>query len=129
MSVAHIKGNAGEFSVGFSTPTLERFFDRDSLKRDKARHRYKHTIEPALTYRYVTGVNHFANFVHFDSEATLTHTSEREYWITPRPFRKAVDHLPQELDSLRILQKLYIHPHFSRAIFAAQRNVFQSYDC
>jgi LPS-assembly protein len=128
VSVASIKRNTGEFTVEFRPPTLERFFDRTSLKKDKTRHRYKHTIEPALTYRYVTGVNRFADFVHFDSDTTLTNTSEVEYGITQRLFRKDGDGQPQELISWRIVQKHYFDPTFGGAIVDGQRNVFQALD-
>jgi LPS-assembly protein len=128
ISVASIKRNTGEFTVEFRPPTLERFFDRTSLKKDKTRHRYKHTIEPALTYRYVTGVNRFANFIHFDSDATLTNTSELEYGIMQRLFRKDGDGQPQELISWRIVQKHYFDPTFGGAIVDGQRNVFQALD-
>ena len=128
ISVSSIKRNTGEFTVELRPPTLERFFDRTSLKKDKARHRYKHTIEPTLTYRYVTGVNHFADFIHFDSDATLTNTSEVEYGITQRLFRKDGDDQPQELISWRIVQKHYFDPTFGGAIVNGQRNVFQALD-
>jgi LPS-assembly protein len=125
---ASIKRNTGEFTVELLPPTLERFFDRTSLKKNKSRHRYKHTIEPAVTYRYVTGVNHFADFVHFDSDATLTDTSEVEYGLTQRLFRKDGDGQPQELISWRIVQKHYFDPTFGGAIVNGQRNVFQALD-
>jgi LPS-assembly protein len=128
VSVASIKRNTGEFSVELRPPALERFFDRNSLKKDKTRHRYKHTIEPALTYRYVTGVNRFADFIHFDSDATLTNTSEVEYGITQRLSRKDGDGQPQELVSWRIVQKHYFDPTFGGAILDGQRNVFQALD-
>src|SRR6266436_5390327 len=128
VSVASIKRNTGEFAVELRPPILERFFDRTSLKRDKARHRYKHIVEPALTYRYVTGVNRFADFIHFDSDATLTNTSEVEYGITQRLFRKDGDDQPQELISWRIAQKHYFDPTFGGAIVNGQRNVFQALD-
>jgi len=128
VSVASIKRNTGEFTVELRPPTLERFFDRNSLKKDKTRHRYKHTIEPALTYRYVTGVNHFADFIQFDSDSTLTNTSEIEYGVTQRLFRKDGDGQPQELISWRIVQKHYFDPTFGGAIVDGQRNVFQSLD-
>src|SRR2546427_4023009 len=51
--------NTGEFSVDLRPPSLERFFGRSLPKKDRPRRRYKHTIEPAITYRYVTGVNNF----------------------------------------------------------------------
>jgi LPS-assembly protein len=125
---APIYRNTGEFTVEFRPPTLERFFDRTSLKKDKMRRRYKHTIEPALTYRYVTGVNHFADFIRFDSDSTLTDTSEVEYGFTQRLFRKDGDGQPQELISWRIVQKHYFDPTFGGAIVSGQRNVFQALD-
>ncbi len=123
-----IDRNTGEFTVELRPPTLERFFDRTSLKKDKMRRRYKHTIEPALTYRYVTGVNHFADFIRFDSDATLTDTSEVEYGFTQRLFRKDGDGQPQELISWRIVQKHYFDPTFGGAIVNGQRNVFPALD-
>ncbi|HEV1994781.1 MAG TPA: LPS assembly protein LptD, partial [Candidatus Acidoferrum sp.] len=128
ISVKSIKRNTGEFTVELRPPTLERFFDRASLKKDKTRRRYKHTIEPALTYRYVTGVNHFADFIRFDSDTTLTNTSEVEYGFTQRLFRKEGDGQPQELISWRIVQKHYFDPTFGGAIVNGQRNVFQAFD-
>ncbi len=101
LNAAAISRNTGEFTVELRPATFERFFDRTSLKKDKTRHRYKHTIEPALTYRYVTGVNHFADFIRFDSDSTLTDTCEVEYGITQRLFRKDGDGQPQELISSR----------------------------
>jgi len=128
LSGASISRNTGEFTVEFRPLALERFFDRTSLKKDKTRRRYKHTIEPALTYSYVTGVNHFANFIRFDSDATLTDTSEVEYGFTQRLFRKDGDDQPQELISWRIVQKHYFDPTFGGAIVNGQRNVFQALD-
>src|SRR5216684_1819821 len=128
LNATAISRNTGEFTVELRPPTLERFFDRTSLKKDKARRRYKHTIEPALTYRYVTGVNRFAEFVHFDSDATLTNTSEVEYGITQRFFRKDGDGQPEELLTWRIVQKHYFDPTFGGAIVDGQRNVFQALD-
>ncbi len=63
--------NDGEFTLEIRPPTLERFFDRTSLRKDKPRHRYKHTIEPDITFRYVSGINDFQRFIRFDSDATL----------------------------------------------------------
>jgi LPS-assembly protein len=128
LNATAISRNTGEFTVELRPPTFQRFFDRTSLKKDKARRRYKHTIEPALTYRYVTGVNRFAEFVHFDSDATLTNTSEVEYGITQRLFRKDGDGQPEELLTWRIVQKHYFDPTFGGAIVDGQRNVFQALD-
>ncbi len=44
-----------ETSVELRPPALERLFDKEFLGR-----KWKHVIEPRATYRFVTGVNHFA---------------------------------------------------------------------
>ena len=128
LGVASIKRHSGEFTVDLRPPVLERFFDRASLKKDKSRRRYKHTIEPAFTYRYVTGVNNFADFIRFDSNATLTDTSEIQYGFTQRVFLKEGDGQPQELLAWSIFQKHYFDPTFGGAIVNGQRNVFQALD-
>jgi LPS-assembly protein len=114
--------NTGEFTLDLRPPTLERFFDRPKTKR-----RYKHSIEPVLTYRYVTGVNNFADFIRFDSDATLTDTNEVEYGITQRFFVKDEgDDQPRELISWRLVQKHFFDPTFGGAAVAGERNVFQA---
>ena len=120
--------NTGEFTVDLRPPVLERFFDRTSLKKDKSRRRYKHTIEPSITYHYVTGVNNFADFIRFDSDATLTDTNEIQYGFTQRLFRKEDDDQPVELVSWSIFQKHYFDPTFGGAIVNGQRNVFEAFD-
>jgi LPS-assembly protein len=127
VSGAAIVRNTGEFSVELRPPAFERFFE-PAPKKDKPRRKYKHTIEPAITYRYVTGVNNFADFIRFDSDATLTDTSEVEYGFTQRFYRKSGDDQPQELISWRIVQKHYFDPTFGGAIVNGQRNVFQALD-
>jgi LPS-assembly protein len=126
LSGQSITRNTGEFAVEFRPPTLERFFDRSPLDKNKPHKRYKHTIEPAITYRYVTGVNNFADFIRFDSDATLTDTNEVEYGITQRLFTKTGDDQPQELLSWSIFQKHYFDPTFGGAIVDGQRNVFEA---
>jgi LPS-assembly protein len=125
---ASIARYTGEFSVELRPPTVERFFDATSGQKDKPGRRYKHTIEPTVTYRYVTGVNNFANFIRFDTDATLTDTSEIEYGLTQRLYRKDGDDQPLELISWRIVQKHYFDPTFGGAIINGQRNVFQAFD-
>src|SRR5215471_12182495 len=122
-----ITRNTGEFAVELWPPSFERLFE-PALKKDKPRRKYKHTIEPAVTYRYVTGVNNFADFIRFDSDATLTDTSEVEYGFTQRFYSKTGDDQPQELISWRIAEKHYFDPTFGGAIVNGQRNVFQALD-
>jgi len=126
LSEQPVTRNDGEFTLEIRPPTLERFFDRASLKKDKPRHRYKHTIEPDFTFRYVGGVNDFQRFIRFDSDATLSNTSEIEYGITQRLFLKSGDDQPNELVSWRLVQKHYFDPAFGGAIADGQRNVLQA---
>ncbi len=127
VSGASIVRNTGEFSVELRPPSFERFFE-PAPKKDKPRRKFKHTIEPAIAYRYVTGVNNFADFIRFDSDATLTDTSEVEYGFTQHLYWKTGDDQPQELLSWRVAQKHYFDPTFGGAIVNGQRNVFQALD-
>jgi LPS-assembly protein len=114
--------NTGEFTVDVRPPTLERFFELPKSKR-----RYKHSIEPVLIYRYVTGVNNFADFIRFDTDSTITDTNEIEYGVTQRFFsKKEDDGEARELVSWRLVQKHYFDPTFGGAAVAGERNVFQA---
>jgi LPS-assembly protein len=118
-----ISRNTGEFAVEFRPPTLERFFDRPASHR-----RYKHTIEPFVTYRYVTGVHNFSDFIRFDDNATITNTNELEYGFVQHLFVKTDSEQPVDFLSWRVLQKHYFDPTFGGAIVPGQRNVFQALD-
>jgi LPS-assembly protein len=121
-----ITRNTGEFTVDLRPPTLERFFDRLKTKPKTGR-RYKHSIEPVMTYHYVTGVNNFADFIRFDSDSTLTDTNELEYGVTQRFFVKNDgDDQPRELVSWRLVQKHFFDPTFGGAAVPGERNVFQA---
>ena len=128
LSNAAINRYTGEFSFELRPPTLEKFFGRSVGRKIRPRRRYRHTIEPEITYRYVTGVNNFADFIRFDSNATITDTNEVEYGFTQRLYRKEGEDQPVELISWRIVQKHYFDPTFGGAIINGQRNVFQALD-
>lgn len=128
LSGQSITRNTGEFSIELRPPTLERFFERTSASKNKPSKRYKHTIEPVINYRYVTGVDNFAELIRLDSDATLADTNEVEYGLTQRLFAKTGDDQPQELISWSILQKHYFDPTFGGAILEGQRNVLQPLD-
>src|SRR5207237_620873 len=119
--------NTGEFAVELRPPSFEGSFERGA-KKGRVRRKFRHSIEPEITYRYVTGVDNFADFIRFDSDATLTDTSEVEYGFTQRLYRKDGEEQPQEVISWRIAQKHYFDPTFGGAIVNGQRNVFQALD-
>jgi LPS-assembly protein len=121
LSGRSITRNTGEFTVDLRPPALERFFERP-----KSKLKFKHTVEPLLAYRYVTGVNNFADFIRFDSDSILTDTNETEYGITQRLFVKRGDAQPVEFLSWRVVQKHFFDPTFGGALVPGQRNVFQT---
>jgi LPS-assembly protein len=72
-----------EASVELRPPVLEKIFDKEFLGR-----KWKHVIEPRALYRLVTGVNDFANVLHFDERDILSNTHEVEYGFVTRLYAK-----------------------------------------
>ena len=78
-----INRNAAEASFELRPPSLVRLFDRPVFG-----HKLKHTIEPRLVYRFVGGVDNFANIIRFDSRDILSDTNELEYAVVQRLYIK-----------------------------------------
>jgi LPS-assembly protein len=72
-----------EGSVELRPPALDRIFDREILGR-----KWKHVIEPRLTYNYVTGVENFPHILRFDERDILSDSNEVEYAIVNRLYAK-----------------------------------------
>jgi LPS-assembly protein len=81
-------------SVEIRPPVLEKVFGRELLGQ-----RWKHVIEPGIVYRYVTGVNDFANVLHFDERDILSNTHEVGYGIVTRLFAKRLSPQPEECET------------------------------
>ena len=97
-----INRKALEGTVDLRLPPLARIFDKPILGR-----KLKHVIEPRLTYRYVTGVDNFANILRFDARDILSNTNEVEYSVINRLYSKRIteqaeDCSPTGMSSLRI---------------------------
>jgi LPS-assembly protein len=97
-----VNRKALEGTVELRPPAFSRIFDRPL-----AGHKLKHVIEPHATYRYVTGVDNFANILRFDARDILSNTNEVEYGVTNRLYSKRTsddpeDCNPQDMSSLRI---------------------------
>jgi LPS-assembly protein len=115
----------GEITVDVQPPSLARVWEGSDAT-------WKHVVEPRLVYRYVTGVNNFGRFIRFDEEDTLTDTSELEYSITQRFFRKRAPRGPEdsgqalEVARWRLVQKHYFDTDFNASVISGQRNTFQA---
>ena len=72
-----------EASVEVRPPVLEKVFGKEFLGK-----KWKHVIEPRAIYRFVTGVNDFANVLHFDERDILSNTHEVEYGLVTRLYAK-----------------------------------------
>ena len=70
-------------SLAIRPPALFRVFDKEMLGR-----KWKHVIEPQVTYRYVTGVNNFSQILRFDERDILSNTNEVEYGVIQRFYAK-----------------------------------------
>jgi LPS-assembly protein len=82
-----------ETAVELRPPALERVFDKEFLGQ-----KWKHVIEPRAVYRFVTGVNNFANVLKFDERDILTDTHEVEYGFVTRLYAKRASEKPEDCD-------------------------------
>ncbi len=90
-----IDRHAVETAVELRPPALERVFDKEFLGR-----KWKHVIEPRAVYRFVTGVNNFANVVKFDERDILTDTHEVEYGFVTRLYAKRTSNQPEDCSKI-----------------------------
>ena len=107
--------------------------------------RFRHTIEPYLTYRLVKGVNNFNRIIRFDYADTITDTNEIEFGVTNRFFTRRYTEAvtdeaqklfnqktdgeknplsvqPYEIFTLTVRGKYFFDPYFGGALVPGQRN-------
>lgn len=88
-----------EGEVEFRTPVLERTFEGGPFRRVLGR-AVRHTIEPEVRYRYVTGVSDFNRTLRFDARDVVSNTNELEYGLTQRLFLRPTRLRPCEVGEL-----------------------------
>jgi LPS-assembly protein len=113
-------------------PVLERDFSSPWLERLLGG-QIRHTIEPELGYRYVTGINNFQQVLRFDDTDVASNTNELQYGVTQRLFLRRLHPHPCRGDEAlgpdsmcgggtedwitwRVAQKHYFDPDFDHAI-------------
>lgn len=140
-----------EASVDVRLPVLERTFDAGMVRRLTG-HTVKHTIEPEVTYRYVSGIGNFRQVLRFDDVDVVSNTDEVEYGVTQRLFLKPGKEKPcqaaegSEADRVKddgdlpeqkhcgakewinwqVAQKYFIDQNFGGAIVNGHRNVLET---
>lgn len=85
-----INRKALESSVEIQPPAVDRIFGGEFLGR-----KWKHVIEPRVTYRYVTGVSNFSKILRFDQRDILSDTNEVEYAVVNRLYAKRTSDQPE----------------------------------
>ncbi len=107
--------------------------------------RFRHVIEPFLTYRYVKGIDNFNKIIRFDFIDTATDTNEIEYGVTNRFYTRkygeavtddarkalaeksvgepnALSVQPYEIFSLTVRGKYFFDKTFGGALNQGRRN-------
>ncbi|MBA2619930.1 MAG: LPS-assembly protein LptD [Acidobacteria bacterium] len=108
--------------------------------------RFRHTIEPFLTYRVIKGINNFNRVIRFDFTDTQTDTNEIEYGVTNRIFTRRYTEAvseeaqkrlrenpseaqknplsvqPYEIFTLTVRGKFFFDKTFGGALVAGRRN-------
>jgi LPS-assembly protein len=87
--------NRSDFEAGVElrAPVVERDFDSPGVEHLFG-HDLRHTIEPEVTYRYVTGINNFLSVLRFDDVDIMSDTNELEYGVTQRLYMRPVKTVP-----------------------------------
>ena len=117
--------------------------------KDNGDFRFRHVIEPYLTYRVVKGVSNFDKIIRFDYEDTFTDTNEMEFGVTnrfftrryteavtdeaqrrrkenPKPDEKPLSIQPYELLTVTVRGKYFFDPYFGGALDPGRRNEIAS---
>jgi len=130
----------GEFTFDVRPVALARnFYGKDDAFR------FRHVIEPFLTYRYIKGVDNFNRIIRFDSIDTVTDTNEIEFGVTNRVYtrryaeavtdeaqkllqsrppseRSPLSAQPYEIFSLTVRGKYFFDKTFGGALIPGRRN-------
>lgn len=142
-----------EFQFEMRPPVLERTFTSGWVTKLFGGNDVRHTIEPSVRYRYVTGVDNFLEVLRFDDKDVVSDTNEIEYGVTQRLFvrrkpgsacgdrdLKLLSHIneteqdTQELAQCttservqwKLAQKYFFDPTFGHAVQSGRRNIFDS---
>jgi LPS-assembly protein len=100
-----INRKALEGTFELRPPALARVFDRKFLGR-----KWKHVIEPGVTYRYVTGIDNFSRILRFDERDILTDTHEVEYSLINRLYAKQTSEQPTDCGPAGMPSLILGHP-------------------
>ncbi len=107
-----------DFTLDFRLPRIERIYTPPKWLHlgEKA----KHVIEAEASYEYVTGINNFQKFLHFDATDILSDTNQLTYSLTNRLYEKDKSGNVREVLTWRLTQARYFDPTFGGAVVPNQ---------
>lgn len=131
-----------EASVDLRPPALERDFTAPWLQHLLGSE-VRHTLEPDVQYKYVTGIDNFDSVLRFDAVDVASNTNELDYSLTQRLFLRHLTPHPCKGDealgpddmcggetvdwlSWQVAQKYFFDPNFGGAITPGTRNVLDT---
>jgi LPS-assembly protein len=129
----------GEFEFDVRPPALAKDFHRGD-----GSFFFRHTIEPFITYRKLTGINNFDRIIRFDYIDAIADTNEIEFGVANRFFtrrstenvsdtglngerqeeRKLLSDQPYEALTVTVRGKYFFDPTFGGALEPGRRNQF-----
>lgn len=130
----------GEFSLDLRPVALARNFYGKNKE-----FKFRHVIEPFLTYRLVKGVDNFERIIRFDHIDTTANTNEVEFGVTNRIYtrrfgeavtaeaqellrdkpaseKEGLSVQPYELFTITVRGKYFFDPNFGGALTPGRRN-------
>ncbi len=90
----------GEFELDLRPTALAKNYFKEN-----GSFRFRHVIEPFLTYRFIKGVNNFNRIIRFDYTDTQSDTNEIEYGVTNRFYTRKYTQAVTEEAQKRLLQE------------------------
>jgi LPS-assembly protein len=115
-----------DVSVDMRTPVLQRDFNSSWSGK------FRHTVEPFITYRWIHGIDELDKTIRFDEADAIADTNELEYGIMNRFFRERQTGAGikgmYEFMAIGLVQKYYFDPSFGGAFKPDSINAFRPLD-
>lgn len=112
-----------EMGFDLQLPTLSRIF---AAPRWSGARQWKHSIEPRVQFRKVSGVSDFERAIRFDEMELVANTTEFDVSIANRLWGKTRSGEVRDYLTWEVSQRRFLDPDFGGALRPGERNVFLS---
>lgn len=112
-----------EMGFDLRLPSLSRIF---SAPRWSGARQWKHSIEPRVQFRKVSGVSDFERAIRFDEMELVANTTEFDVSIANRLWAKTRSGEVRDYLTWEVSQRRFLDPDFGGALRPGERNVFLS---